>query len=241
MDETDQPQTPLELFFILAAMADEGIPAQTMAPKFTGRFNKGVDYVGEVVRFEREFNDDLCVLAFAVREFGLPPSLKLSVHSGSDKFSLYAPIHRALRRHGAGLHIKTAGTTWLEELAGLAAAGGEGLAIAKAVYAGALARFDEMCGPYASVIAIDRARLPAAETVAGWAAAELVAAVRHDSQQPRFNPDLRQLLHVGYKLAAEMGPRYLEAVRGAESVVSGYVTANVYERHLKPVFVGDAA
>ena len=66
MDETVNPQTPLEMFFILAVIADEGIPAQTIAPKFTGRFNKGVDYVGDVAQFEKEFNDDLAVIAFAV-------------------------------------------------------------------------------------------------------------------------------------------------------------------------------
>ena len=86
IDETDKPQTPVELFFILAAVADQRIPAQTIAPKFTGRFNKGVDYVGDVVQFEKEFNEDLCVIAFAIKEFGLPANLKLSVHSGSDKF-----------------------------------------------------------------------------------------------------------------------------------------------------------
>ena len=127
MDETDQPQTPVELFFILAALAHEKVPVRTVAPKFTGRFNKGVDYVGDVAQFEHEFNDDLSVIAFAIKEFGLPADLKLSVHSGSDKFSIYAPIRRALAKHGAGLHIKTAGTTWLEELIGLATAGGEGL------------------------------------------------------------------------------------------------------------------
>ena len=96
MDETDQPQTPVEMFFILAAIADEGIPAGTVAPKFTGRFNKGVDYVGNVEGFAREFEEDLAVVAFAVRQFGLPEDLKLSIHSGSDKFSIYAPIGRAL-------------------------------------------------------------------------------------------------------------------------------------------------
>ena len=55
MDETDSPQTPPELLVILAAVADEGIPIQTIAPKFTGRFNKGVDYVGDVTQFEKEF------------------------------------------------------------------------------------------------------------------------------------------------------------------------------------------
>src|SRR2546423_1922826 len=87
MDETDRPQTPPELLLILAALADEKVPVQTIAPKFTGRFNKGVDYVGNLAPFEKEVRDDLAVIAFAVRTFGLPKSLKLSVHSGSDKFS----------------------------------------------------------------------------------------------------------------------------------------------------------
>ena len=72
MDETDAPQTPVELLVILAAIADEGIPIQTIAPKFTGRFNKGVDYVGDLDKFAEEFSDDLAVLAFAVRQYGLP-------------------------------------------------------------------------------------------------------------------------------------------------------------------------
>jgi hypothetical protein len=90
MDETDSPQTPPELLIILAALADENVPIQTIAPKFTGRFNKGVDYVGDVKQFEKEFNEDLAVIAFAIKKYGLPASLKLSVHSGSDKFSITA-------------------------------------------------------------------------------------------------------------------------------------------------------
>ena len=131
MDETDRPQTPPELLVILGAIADEGIPIQTIAPKFTGRFNKGVDYAGDISQFEKEINADIAVLAHAVERYGLPANLKLSVHSGSDKFSIYAPIRRALQRSGAGLHIKTAGTTWLEELIGLDETGGEGLALEK--------------------------------------------------------------------------------------------------------------
>ena len=57
MDETDEPQTPPELLVILALLADEKIPVQTIAPKFTGRFNKGVDYVGDLAQFEQEFSD----------------------------------------------------------------------------------------------------------------------------------------------------------------------------------------
>src|SRR5436190_11949368 len=160
MDETSAPQTPPELLVILAAIADEGIPIQTIAPKFTGRFNKGVDYAGDLAQFEKEFSDDLAVIAYAVGQYGLPGTSKLSVHSGSDKFSIYAPIRRALRKFGAGVHLKTAGTTWLEELIGLAEAGGDGLDLAKQVYAKAFEHRDALCEPYASVIDIDYAKLP---------------------------------------------------------------------------------
>lgn len=236
IDETSKPQTPVELFFVLAAVADEGIPVQTIAPKFTGRFNKGVDYDGDVSNFEREFNEDLAVIAFAVREFGLPDNLKISVHSGSDKFSIYGPIARALRRHDAGLHLKTAGTTWLEEVAGLASAGGDALDLAKEIYAKAYDRIDELCKPYGAVIAIDRARLPAPSAVRGWSGSEYAAALRHDQACPAYNPHLRQLLHVGYKVAAEMGAEYLRALDANEGVIGALVTENLFEKHIRPVF-----
>lgn len=238
MDETDTPQTPVELLFILAAIADQGIPAQTIAPKFTGRFNKGVDYVGDVARFEREFRQDLAVIAFAVKAFHLPANLKLSVHSGSDKFSIYGPIRRALRDTGAGLHLKTAGTTWLEEIIGLAAAGGDGLAIAQDVYAQALGRFDELAKPYATVIDIDPAALPAVATVRAWSPQQFADTLRHVPECPAYNPHFRQLIHVGYKVAAEMGPRYLNALDQFADVIAPNVTANLFNRHLKRVFIG---
>lgn len=237
MDETENPQTPLELFFILAAIADEGIPAQTIAPKFTGRFNKGVDYVGDVVQFEKEFNDDLATIALAVSEFGLPDNLKLSIHSGSDKFSIYGPIRDALRLTGAGVHIKTAGTTWLEELIGLAEAGGEGLAIAKEVYAKSLEHMDALCKPYATVIDIDASQLPTAETVNAWSGEQYARALRHNQTDPLYNLHLRQLLHVGYKVAAQMGNRYYNALKEFESDVSRNVTENLWVRHIKPLFI----
>ena len=237
MDETDNPQTPLEMFFILAAIADEGIPVQTVAPKFTGRFNKGVDYVGDVNQFEKEFNDDLAAISFAISEFGLPDNLKLSVHSGSDKFSIYEPIKKALRRTGAGLHVKTAGTTWLEELIGLAEAGGEGLAIAKEVYAKSRERMDELCGPYATVIDIDPAKLPTVDITNDWSGEQYANALRHDQNHPDYNPHFRQLLHVGYKVAAELGDRYYNALREFESDVSRNVTENLWERHIKRLFL----
>lgn len=239
MDETDRPQTPVELFFILAAIADEGIVLQTIAPKFTGRFNKGVNYVGDVDQFSVEFEEDMAVIAYAVQRFGLPANLKLSVHSGSDKFSIYEPMRRAMRKFDAGVHLKTAGTTWLEELIGLALAGGEGLALAREIYSVSLGRFDELCGPYWAVIDIDRSALPSPEVLSSWSGDTFAAALRHDPACAHYNPHFRQLLHVAYKVAAEMGDRYLEALDQFEAVIAENVTENMYERHLKRVFFGE--
>ena len=239
MDETDYPQTPVELLIILAMIADEGVPIQTIAPKFTGRFNKGVDYVGDVKQFAKEFEEDLATIAYAVKRYGLPANLKLSVHSGSDKFSIYKAIHDGAKKFGAGVHLKTAGTNWLEELIGLAESGGSGLAIAKEVYAEALAHKDELTAPYATVIDIDDSKLPTAAEVDGWTGKQYAAALRHDQSNPAYNPSFRQLLHVGFKIAAKLGPRYLEALEANEDVVAQNVTANLWERHIKPVFLGE--
>jgi hypothetical protein len=238
MDETDRPQKPAELLIILAALADESVPLQAIAPKFTGRFNKGVDYVGAVREFESEFRADIAVIAHAVKAYQLPPALKLSVHSGSDKFSIYPAIHRAIQETGAGLHLKTAGTTWLEELIGLAESGGRGLALVKEIYAQAYARREELCAPYAAVIDIDPARLPAPSDVREWSSDRFANALRHDRNCPEFNPSFRQLLHVGYKIAAGMGKEYLDLLDACEPAISCNVTANLYERHLKPLFLG---
>lgn len=238
MDETDLPQTPPELLIILALLADENVRLQTIAPKFTGRFNKGVDYVGDLVQFDKEFNDDLAVIAHAVKQYGLPTNLKLSVHSGSDKFSLYPIIRKALARTGAGLHIKTAGTTWLEELIGLAEAGGDGLALAKEIYAYALEHVDELCAPYASVIDIDRSKLPGTAIVNGWIGPQLASALRHIPGHPEFNANMRQLLHVSFKIAAKAGNRYTDLLKANESIVAKQVTENIYDRHMMPLFIG---
>ncbi|MGB7623883.1 MAG: tagaturonate epimerase family protein [Terriglobia bacterium] len=237
MDETDSPQTPAELLVILAALSDQGVPVQAIAPKFTGRFNKGVDYVGDPLQFESEFRDDLAVLAHAVRHYGLPSELKLSIHSGSDKFSIYPAMGRALRDSGAGVHVKTAGTTWLEELIGLAEAGGEGLALVREIYTQAYARREELCAPYATVIDIDPARLPLPDQVKGWSSGQYANALRHDPRCEEFNPSFRQLLHVGYKIAAQLGQRYLHLLDACEESIAPNVTANLYERHLKPIFL----
>jgi hypothetical protein len=238
MDETDSPQTPVELLIILAAIADEKIPIQTIAPKFTGRFNKGVDYVGDVKQFSKEFEEDLAAIAFAIQRYGLPDNLKLSVHSGSDKFSIYRAIYDAVHKFDAGVHLKTAGTTWLEELIGLAEAGGTGLEIAKEVYSEAFAHAEELCKPYATVIDIDYSKLPTPEDVNCWTSEQYTSALRHEQSNKAYNPSFRQLLHVGFKVAAKMGDKYLKALEDNEEVVAKNVTTNLYDRHIRPVFLG---
>ncbi|HEY0794423.1 MAG TPA: tagaturonate epimerase family protein [Acidisarcina sp.] len=238
MDETDSPQTPIELLIILAAISDEAIPIQTIAPKFTGRFNKGVDYVGDVELFNKEFLLDIAAIGYAIKQYGLPPSLKLSVHSGSDKFSIYRPIHDALRTTGAGVHLKTAGTNWLEELIGLAESGGAGLALAKEIYAEAYGHREELCAPYATVIDIDPTALPQPAAVQDWTSQQYTSALRHDQTSPSYNSSFRQLLHVGFKVAAKMGTRYLDLLKSNEAVIARNVTENLYARHIAPIFVG---
>ena len=235
MDETVDPQSPAELLSILAALADEGVPVDTVAPKFSGRFNKGVDYVGDVKGFLSEFEADVKVTQYAAKAFGLPAGLKLSVHSGSDKFSIYPGIREIALRLGAGFHLKTAGTTWLEELVGLAEAGGSGLAMAKEIYRASYGRYDELVGPYAAVVDIDRGKLPSPETVDRWDGGAFAAALRHDQSEPRYDRGFRQLLHVGYKVAAEAGPRFLGAIEEHRESVSRNVSTNLLERHLRPL------
>ncbi|MBV8143329.1 MAG: hypothetical protein JOZ60_14920, partial [Verrucomicrobia bacterium] len=202
----------------------------------TGRFNKGVDYVGDLAQFEKEFEDDLSVISFAIREFGLAETLKLSVHSGSDKFSIYPIIKRQIKKHDGGLHVKTAGTTWLEEVIGLAESGNEGLEFVKEVYAQAREHYAELVAPYSSVIDIDQDKLPNPKSVMGWSSREYTDALRHVESSPQYNPNFRQLLHVGFKVAAGLGQRFTGALEANEEIVGRNVTQNLLERHLQPIF-----
>ena len=236
MDEVESPQTPIELYFILAFLAYQNIPVNTIAPKFTGRFNKGVDYEGDISAFESEFEQDILVIKQAVKEFDLPEGLKLSVHTGSDKFSLYPIIHSLIKKYDAGLHLKTAGTTWLEELIGLAESGGAGLEMAKSIYIEALKRYDELTTPYATVINVDPDCLPSIEEVTKWDGDTYATSLRHDQQHPNYNPDFRQLLHTAYKLAAEKGDRFFAELVKNREIIGKNVVENIFERHLKPLF-----
>ena len=236
MDEVNEAQSPVELFFILSAMARYKIPAQTIAPKFTGRFNKGVDYAGDIKQFAVEFEEDLLVIDYAIKEFGLPKNLKLSIHSGSDKFSIYPVMGELIKKYDKGIHVKTAGTTWLEEVIGLAEAGGEGLAIAKKIYERAYIHRDEVIPPYATVIDIDFSKLPSLDEVINWDGKKFAETLRHIQTNPNYNPDFRQLIHIAFKIAAGFGDIYTDALEKHADIIGKQVTDNLWERHIKLLF-----
>ncbi|MBM4164142.1 MAG: hypothetical protein FJ222_06855 [Lentisphaerae bacterium] len=236
LDETDTPQSPQDLLVILTGLAAEGVPVDTLAPRFSGRFNKGVDYVGDPRQFAREFELDVSVLALAWQKLGFGDGLKLSVHSGSDKFAIYGPIRDILARTGAGLHLKTAGTTWLEELVGLALVGGDALAFVKDLWRQAVSRREELSKPYATVLDIDPARLPTPEEVNTWDGPRFAAALRHDSRCPHYDPHFRQLLHVAFRLAAEAGDAFYRLLHDHRATIAREVTLNLLDRHVRSVF-----
>lgn len=236
MDEVPNPQTPVELFFILRMLASENIPLQTIAPKFSGRFNKGVDYAGNPVQFAGEFEADLMVIDYAVKEFGLPENLKMSVHSGSDKFAIYPFIGSIIKKHNKGIHLKTAGTTWLEEVIGLAESGGDALDFVKDIYVHSLEKIDELCAPYADVIDIKISSLPSKEEVLKWDGLKFAASLRHDQGNSNYNSNMRQLIHVAYKLAAQKMDDYFRLLEANEKIVSKCVYDNIYDRHICRLF-----
>lgn len=103
IDETSTPTTPLQHFFVAKELINAGVKFATIAPRFCGEFQKGIDYIGDIGQFEAEMK----VHAEIARQFGY----KLSIHSGSDKFSVFPIIGRETR---GVFHVKTAGTNWLE-------------------------------------------------------------------------------------------------------------------------------
>jgi hypothetical protein len=110
VDETDSPTTALEHFYIANELTRQGVRFTSLAPRFVGRFEKGVDYIGDLDALDLELQKHAAVTA----HFG---TYKLSLHSGSDKFSVYPLM---AKYWGERLHVKTAGTSYLEALRVLA-------------------------------------------------------------------------------------------------------------------------
>ncbi len=110
------------------------------------------------------------------------------------------------------------------------------MAVAKKIYAGALTRYDELAAPYATVIDIDLKKLPPVGVVNGWSSEQYVKALRHEQACPDYNPSFRQLIHVAYKVAYELGDEYFQSLEKHWDIVGRNVTHNILNRHLLPIF-----
>lgn len=238
MDEAIHTQSPAELYLILAGLATKKIAVHTIAPKFSGKFLKGIDYSGSVRTFAEEFKNDLAVISLAKESFDVPQNLKLSIHSGSDKFSLYSHIHTLMKKGNSGVHLKTAGTTWLEEVIGLAAANNKSLKIVKKIYSNAYDRLEDLRKPYETVVEIDQTKLPDPSTVHSWSSDEYVSALKHDQKNPAYNLNFRQLMHIAFRIAAELGDEFQNGLIESKEIIEQYVTENLFERHIRPLFLG---
>lgn len=171
IDETITPTTPLEHFFVANELIDRGVRFATLAPRFCGEFQKGVDYIGDIVQFERELVDHAAIS----RHFGY----KISLHSGSDKFSVF-PIFGRLTQ--GRFHVKTAGTNWLEAMKLVAMVDPK---LYREVHAFALSKFDEVTKYYH--VSTDITRIPSLDTLDDKG---LVKLFNHN--------DARQLIHITY-------------------------------------------
>jgi hypothetical protein len=176
------------------------------------------------------------VIDFAIREFGLPENLKMSIHSGSDKFAIYPFIGSIIRKYDKGIHLKTAGTTWLEEVIGLAESGGEALDFVREIYSKSLEKIEELCAPYADVIDINISSLPSKTEVAKWNNKKFASSLRHVPGNKDYNANMRQLIHVAYKLAALQMDKYYRLLEANEPIVSQCVYENMFNRHICRIF-----
>ncbi len=171
IDETATPTTPLQHFFFANELHRRHIAVKTMAPRFCGEFQKGVDYIGDLARFEEEF----AVHAAIAKSFGY----KISVHSGSDKFSVFPIVGQYT---GGRVHVKTAGTNWLEAMRVVALTDP---ALYRAVHKFALTQFAEAKKFYH--VTTDLNKIPDVDTL-------------KDSELPALfeQNDARQLIHITY-------------------------------------------
>ena len=190
IDETPTPTSPAQHSLVASELKKRGVAFLTLAPRFCGEFQKGIDYIGDLAQFEREFT----VHAAIADHFGY----KLSIHSGSDKFSVYPAIGA---NSGGRFHVKVSGTNWLEAMRLVAE---KAPALYREVHAFALGVFREATQFYH--VTTDLTKVPPLETL-------------EDAALPALfdQNDARQLIHItyGYILQAEHPdgtPRFRTAI-----------------------------
>lgn len=208
VDETDTPTSAHEHFFIANELLQRAVPVVSLAPRFVGKFQKGVDYIGDLAEFEAELGKHVAIMKHFKR-------YKLSIHTGSDKFSIYGIVHR----QASGLvHVKTAGTSYLEALRLLTQVNP---LLFREILTLGHARFAKDRKSY--FLDCDQAKVPHSQELSD---ADLPALL------DQF--DARQLLHVTFGSALDEYGTTLKAVlaaneRGYEAVLLAH-----FRRHLAP-------
>lgn len=171
IDETATPTTPEAHYFVAAELSAAGIEVTSLAPRFIGEFQKAIDYIGDLAEFDRQFKAHAAIAdAFGYR---------LSIHSGSDKFGVYPSIARYTKGR---VHVKTAGTNWLEALKVIAR---KDPALLRRIYAHALAHFSEATRYYH--VTTNLGNVPDLATITD---SELAGLLEQN--------DVRQVLHITY-------------------------------------------
>jgi hypothetical protein len=172
IDETPFPTTRENHLFFMIELKHRGVQIESLAPRFTGEFQKGIDYRGDL----QDLGDQFLQHVTIAQDFG---NYKISIHSGSDKFSAFPVMGEVAKR---GLHLKTAGTSWLEAMRMIALMNPP---LYREMHPFALSVFKEASKLYHVTTNLDL--IPKAETL-------------QDQELPSFleREDSRQVLHITY-------------------------------------------
>ena len=209
VDETETPTSAEEHFFIANELKRLGVRWVSMAPRFVGRFEKGVDYIGDLSQFEADFARHAAI----ARYFG---NYRLSLHSGSDKFSIYTIASRQAR---GLLHLKTAGTSYLEALRVIAEANPQ---LFREILDLAIERYET-----------DRASYHVSASLANVQDPRTLSNPQLSALLDQF--DARQVFHVTFGAALDrFGAQIMETLRGNENSYDQVLTAH-FKKHLEPL------
>ncbi len=208
VDETETPTSPLEHVFIVSELSRLGVTWVSLAPRYVGRFEKGVDYIGDLDVFRAEFAKHAAI----ARVLG---PYKLSIHSGSDKFSIY-PLMAAETKRMA--HLKTAGTSYLEALRAIA---GVDPGLFREILALAISSYDVDRATYH--VSADAGKVPAPESLADDALAGVLDLF-----------DGREVLHVTFGSILDTYGERLKAVLDAHEEAHYDALEEHFIRHLGP-------
>ena len=207
IDETSSPTLPSHHLFIVRELRRRGVEFSSLAPRFIGEFQKAIDYIGDLAEFDRQFK----IHALIARNYG---NYKISVHSGSDKFAVYPTVGRETRHY---LHLKTAGTSWLEAVTVIAYKDPE---LYRDMHKCALENVEAMLKLYH--ITADFNKIPALDSLS-------------DSELPSLMtmPEARQLLHINYGpiLTGELRERFFSAMHKFEADYDARIEAH-FDKHL---------